>query len=66
MGTIPIGQGIAVTAMQMLAAYNTVANGGEYVAPKLVKATVDDDGDSPRDGPVAAAPGRSRPRRPSR
>jgi len=27
--------------MQMLAAYNTVANGGEYVAPKLVKATVD-------------------------
>jgi cell division protein FtsI (penicillin-binding protein 3) len=40
-GTIPIGQGIAVTAMQMLAAYNTVANGGEYVAPKLVKATLD-------------------------
>jgi cell division protein FtsI (penicillin-binding protein 3) len=40
-GTIPIGQGIAVTAVQMLAAYNTVANGGEYVAPKLVKATLD-------------------------
>jgi cell division protein FtsI (penicillin-binding protein 3) len=40
-GTIPIGQGIAVTAVQMLAAYNTVANGGVYVAPKLVKATVD-------------------------
>ncbi|MBW3613929.1 MAG: penicillin-binding protein 2 [Actinobacteria bacterium] len=45
-GTIPIGQGIAVTAMQTLAAYNTVANGGEYVAPKLVKATVDAQGRS--------------------
>ena len=44
MGTVPIGQGVAVTAMQMLAAYNTIANGGIYVAPKLVKATVDADG----------------------
>ena len=43
-GTVPIGQGVAVTAMQMLAAYNTVANGGEYVAPKLVKATFGNDG----------------------
>lgn len=42
--TIAIGQGIAVSALQMLAAYNTVANGGEYVAPKLVKATVDAEG----------------------
>jgi cell division protein FtsI (penicillin-binding protein 3) len=41
MGTVPIGQGLAVTATQLLAAYNTVANGGEYVAPKLVRATVD-------------------------
>ena len=39
--TIAIGQGVAVSAMQMLAAYNTVANGGEYIAPKLVKATLD-------------------------
>jgi cell division protein FtsI (penicillin-binding protein 3) len=45
MGTIPIGQGIAVTAVQMLAAYNTIANGGVYVAPKLVKATIDGDGE---------------------
>ncbi|HEX2063187.1 MAG TPA: penicillin-binding protein 2, partial [Acidimicrobiales bacterium] len=43
-GTISIGQGVAVTAMQTLAAYNTVANGGVYVAPKLVKATVDPTG----------------------
>ena len=33
-GTIPIGQGIAVTAMQMLEVYNVIANGGMYVAPK--------------------------------
>lgn len=44
MGTIPIGMGVAVTAMQMVAAYNTIATGGEYVAPKLVKATVDTQG----------------------
>ena len=44
MGTMPIGQGIAVTALQMLSAYNTVANGGVYVGPKLVKATIGSDG----------------------
>ena len=44
LATISLGQGIAVTAMQMLAAYNTVANGGEYVAPKLVRAIVEPDG----------------------
>jgi cell division protein FtsI (penicillin-binding protein 3) len=45
-GTIAIGQGVAVTAIQMLAAYNTIANGGVYVAPKLVAATVDAAGQS--------------------
>jgi len=44
MGSFPIGQGIAVTAAQMLAAYNAVANGGAYVAPRLVRATVGPDG----------------------
>ena len=52
-GTIPIGQGIAVTAMQMLAAYNTIANGGEYVAPKLIKATVDANGEEKPTKPAA-------------
>jgi len=42
--TLPIGQGVAVTALQMLGAYNTVANGGVYVAPTLVKSTVDSHG----------------------
>ncbi|MGE3619319.1 MAG: peptidoglycan D,D-transpeptidase FtsI family protein [Acidimicrobiia bacterium] len=43
-GSIPIGQGISVTAMQMLAAYNVLANGGEYVPPRLVLATIDEQG----------------------
>ena len=38
-GAIPIGQGIAVTALQMLSAYNVIANDGVYVAPRLVAAT---------------------------
>jgi cell division protein FtsI (penicillin-binding protein 3) len=44
MGSIPIGQGIAVTAMQMLEAYNVLANDGVYVPPKLVLETVDGTG----------------------
>jgi cell division protein FtsI (penicillin-binding protein 3) len=39
--TVPIGQGVAVTALQMLGAYNTIANGGTYVAPRLVRGVVD-------------------------
>ena len=49
-GSIPIGQGISVTAMQMLEVYNVIANGGMYVAPRLVAATIDGGGarhDSP-------------------
>jgi cell division protein FtsI (penicillin-binding protein 3) len=41
---VPIGQGIAVTAVQMLAAYNTIADGGVYVAPRLVDGTIDAQG----------------------
>ena len=39
--TIPIGQGISATPMQVLEAYNTVANRGLYVAPRLLDSTVD-------------------------
>ena len=42
--TVPIGQGVAVTALQMLGAYNTIANGGTYVAPRLVRGVVDPSG----------------------
>ncbi|MDQ2651056.1 MAG: penicillin-binding protein 2, partial [Actinomycetota bacterium] len=55
LGSIPIGQGIAVTALQMLAAYNAIANDGVYVAPKLVLETVDADGNR---HPTEAAEGR--------
>ena len=42
--SLPIGQVDAVSALQVLDAYNTVANGGVYVAPKLVQATVSPSG----------------------
>ena len=37
-GTIPIGQGIGVTAMQMASMYQAIANGGVMVQPHLVAA----------------------------
>jgi cell division protein FtsI (penicillin-binding protein 3) len=37
-GTIPIGQGIGVTAMQMASMYQAIANGGVMVPPRLVQA----------------------------
>jgi cell division protein FtsI/penicillin-binding protein 2 len=36
-GNVPIGQGIAVTPVQMAAAYGALANGGIWVRPHLVK-----------------------------
>ena len=41
MGTVPIGNGLAVSALQMLQVYVTVANGGLYRPPRLVEATID-------------------------
>jgi cell division protein FtsI (penicillin-binding protein 3) len=41
---VPIGTGVAVTPMQILDAYNSVANGGVFVEPRLVAATVDSAG----------------------
>lgn len=42
--SLAIGQTDAVSALQVLDAYNAIANGGTFVAPKLVKATVAADG----------------------
>lgn len=53
LGTISIGQGVAVTPLQMVQAYSTVANGGLEPEPRLVKAVVDPDG-SRQDVPLAA------------
>ena len=36
MGNLPIGQGIAVTPMQMAAAYAAIANGGILRPPHIV------------------------------
>jgi len=38
MGNLPIGQGEAVTPMQMAAAYSAIANGGVLRPPRIVKA----------------------------
>jgi len=48
-GTLPIGHGIAITPVQMAAAYGTVANGGVWLRPHLVERV----GTSGRSAPVA-------------
>jgi cell division protein FtsI (penicillin-binding protein 3) len=42
--TVAYGQGVSVTAVQMAAAINAVANRGVYVAPSLIDATVSGSG----------------------
>lgn len=37
LSNMSFGQGIAVTGVQMLAAYAAIANGGEYIRPTLIK-----------------------------
>ncbi|MBS1880307.1 MAG: penicillin-binding protein 2 [Actinobacteria bacterium] len=37
MGNLPIGQGLAVTPIQMVAAYTAIANGGMLRPPQLIK-----------------------------
>lgn len=61
-GSIAIGQGVAVNAVQMLGALNTLANGGVSVPPRLVRSVIGADG---KERPVASpgASGWSRRRR---
>jgi cell division protein FtsI (penicillin-binding protein 3) len=44
-GTVPLGQGIAVTPLQMMGAYSAIANRGIAVEPKLVHSVMESDGD---------------------
>jgi cell division protein FtsI (penicillin-binding protein 3) len=44
LGVNAIGQGVAVTVLQMASVYATVANGGVLMAPTLLRGTVDADG----------------------
>jgi cell division protein FtsI (penicillin-binding protein 3) len=53
-GSIAIGQGIAVNAVQMLGALNVVANDGVRAQPRLVRSVVDPSGE---EHPVAVAEG---------
>ncbi len=63
-GSTPIGQDDAVTAQQILDAYNSVANGGILVQPRLVRATVNSLGGGHRGAGLTRPPGdRSRHRR---
>jgi cell division protein FtsI (penicillin-binding protein 3) len=58
--TVSFGAGVAVSPLQMATVYSTIANGGIYVQPRLVRATVAADGSAT---PVAAG-GRHRVLRP--
>ena len=51
--TVSFGAGVAVSPLQMAAVYAAIANGGTYVQPSLVRATVGTDGVAT---PVPAAP----------
>ena len=44
LATMSIGQEISVTAVQMVAAFSAVANGGRLMQPQLIRATLDAQG----------------------
>jgi cell division protein FtsI (penicillin-binding protein 3) len=54
LATMAYGQGIAVTPLQMISVFSTIADGGVWVQPRLVRATIDGG------GVRAAAPARTR------
>lgn len=41
---LPIGQGLSMTLLQMTSMYQTIANDGVRIAPRIVKATISSDG----------------------
>ena len=45
LATMAYGQGIAATPLQMASVYATIANGGRWVQPSLVRGTIDPNGD---------------------
>ncbi|MCP4221790.1 MAG: penicillin-binding protein 2 [Actinomycetia bacterium] len=52
-GSIPIGQGMTTTAVQLLSVYNVIANGGNFVAPVLVESIETSDGTDLEEGEEA-------------
>jgi cell division protein FtsI (penicillin-binding protein 3) len=53
MGSVPIGYGLAVTPLQMVDVYATLANGGVTVPPRLLDATISPNGKR-KEAPVVA------------
>ncbi|HET9142885.1 penicillin-binding protein 2 [Actinophytocola sp.] len=43
-GNLPIGQGLSMTVLQMAGMYQTVANGGVRVPPRIIQAKINPDG----------------------
>jgi len=43
-GSVPIGHGVAVTPLQMAAAYSVIANDGTWIQPHLIAGVVNPDG----------------------
>lgn len=43
-GNLPIGQGLSMTVVQLAGMYQAIANGGERIQPRIVSATVREDG----------------------
>ena len=46
-----------MTAVQLAAAMNTIANGGTYVSPRLVRSTVDAEGGGGAGAGIREPPG---------
>lgn len=51
--TASFGQGITVTPLQMITAYNAIANNGVLMKPYVVKKITDSDGDTTETQPIA-------------
>ena len=51
MAQIPMGQGIAVTPLQITMGMSVIANGGHLMAPQIVRSVVDPDGQLVADRP---------------
>ncbi|MGH3762354.1 peptidoglycan D,D-transpeptidase FtsI family protein [Actinophytocola sp.] len=61
-GNLPIGQGLSMTVLQMAAMYQTIANDGVRVPPRIVSARVAPDGTriaEPKPEPVRVVDGRT-------
>jgi len=56
LASMPVGSGLAVTALQMLNVYGTIANDGATRPPRLVAATIGDDGTRTETPPAASQP----------